>query len=325
MRTVFPVLRAVSALLVLAGACAAAPVHAQWPTRPVTIIVPFSPGGNTDLMARLIAEPLTKALGQPVVVQNKPGAGGLIAADFVAKAPNDGYTLFMGTTGQISISRYTNKLKFDPIADFVPITTVGVNPFVITVSSKLLVKTLAQFIDYGKKHPNTLNVGNAGVGGITHLSGVMFIHRAGLDVTDVSYKGAALALGDVIGGQIDMYSGNLSEVLPYAKDARVRLLAVSSLIRVPQLPDVPTIAETISGHEVLAWNGLLGPAGMPSEPVDKIAAIVTQALATPAFAQRFQEVGITPLAETKAAFAARIQREMVTWKPLIEQAGIKPE
>ncbi|MPS25607.1 MAG: tripartite tricarboxylate transporter substrate binding protein [Alcaligenaceae bacterium] len=302
---------------------AAAP---SWPVRPITIVVPFAPGGNTDLMARLIGEQLAKALHVPVVVDNKAGAAGLIAAEYVARAPADGYTLFMATLTQISTAPFTNKIRYDPVKDFVPIANVGGNPFVITVNARLPARDVQELIAYAKKNPGKLNMGNAGRGGLTHLSALVFAKSAGIDVVEVPYKGASLALGDVVAGQIDMYSGNLSEVVPYARDARVRLLSVSSKDRIKQLPDVPTLAETIPGiPEVQTWNGLLGPAGMPAEAVDRISAAVLAAQADPAFRKKLEDAGITPLPEAKEQFAQRIRRDIEVWKPIIEMAGIKPE
>jgi len=320
------VMAAVTAVAAMAGS-AASVASPPWPVRPITIVVPFAPGGNTDLMARLIGEQLTKSLRTPVVVDNKAGAAGLIAAEFVARSPADGYTLFMATLTQISTAPFTNKIRYDPLKDFVPIANVGGNPFVITVNAERVpARDVKQLVDYAKRNPGKLNMGNAGMGGLTHLSGLVFARYAGIDVVDVPYKGASLALGDVVAGQIDMYSGNLSEVVPYARDGRVRLLGVSSKERVKQLPDVPVLAESLPGIPVVeTWNGLMGPAGMPADVVDKISAAVLAAHADPAFRKRLEDVGITPLPEVKERFAQRIQRDIEVWKPIIEMAGIKPQ
>jgi len=312
-------------MLSLAGIPGIAQAQGPWPARPVTIVVPFAPGGNTDLMARLIAEQLTKSLGGPFIVDNKAGAAGLIAAEYVARAPADGYTLFMATLTQISTAPFTNKIRYDPIKDFVPIANVGGNPFVITVSTKQPFMTLADLVAYGKANPGKLNVGNAGIGGLTHLSGLLFAKKAGIEITEVPYKGAALALADVLSGQLDMYSGNLSEVVPYVNNSKVRLLGVSSAKRIKQLPGVPALSEFFDMVPVETWNGLVGPAAMPAEVVDKIANAVLAAQASPEFLKRLDDAGITPLPEVKQAFAQRIRNDIATWKPMIEQAGIKPE
>jgi len=319
------VMAAVTAVAAMAGSAASA-ASPPWPVRPITIVVPFAPGGNTDLMARLIGEQLTKSLRTPVVVDNKAGAAGLIAAEFVARSPADGYTLFMATLTQISTAPFTNKIRYDPLKDFVPIANVGGNPFVITVNARVPARDVQELIAYAKKHPGKLNMGNAGVGGLTHLSALVFAKYTGIDVVEVPYKGASLALGDVVAGQIDMYSGNLSEVVPYARDARVRLLGVSSKNRVKQLPDVPALAESVAGiPEVETWNGLLGPAGMPAQAVDRVSGAVLAALADPVFRKKLEDAGITPLPEAKEQFARRIRRDIEVWKPMIEMAGIKPE
>ncbi|OVZ56592.1 ABC transporter substrate-binding protein [Pigmentiphaga sp. NML080357] len=315
-----------AAALAVSATAGASATAAPWPVRPITIVVPYAPGGNTDLMARLIGERLAKAFQSPVVVDNKAGAAGLIAAEFVARSPADGYTLFMGTLTQISTAPFTNKIRYDPVKDFVPIANVGGNPFVITVNARVPARDVQELVAYAKRNPGKLNMGNAGVGGLTHLSGLVFAKYAGIDVVEVPYKGASLALGDVVAGQIDMYSGNLSEVVPYAADARVRLLGVSSKNRVKQLPAVPALAESLPGIPVVeTWNGLLGPAGMPADVVDKISAAVLAAQADPAFRKKLEDVGITPLPEAKEQFAERIQRDIAAWKPVIEMAGIRPE
>lgn len=297
----------------------------QWPDRAVTVVVPYAAGGNTDNMARMAAERLTKALGKPFVIENRGGGGGTIAADYVARSKPDGYTLFFGTLTQISTAPFTNKIRYDPVKDFVPIANVGGNPFVITVNTQRPFKTLVELVKYGKENPAKLNVGNAGVGGLTHLSAILFLHRAGITATMIPYKGASLALTDVITGQLDFYSGNLSEALPHAKGGKVSLLAVSSAQRVKQLPNVPTIAETYPGHTVETWNGFLGPAAMPPEIVDKIAGEMKKIHSQPDFQAKLEDAGITPLPEFKQEFAQRIQNDIAKWKPIILGAGIKPE
>lgn len=308
-------------------ALAAAPGHAQepWPSRPVTIVVPFAPGGNTDMITRLMAERLTRAFGKPFVVDNRGGAAGLIAAEYVARAPADGYVLFMSTLTQIVTAPMTNKIRYDPVRDFVPIINVGGNPFVLTASTRNNFKSLDDLVRYGKAHPGALNVGHAGNGGLTQLSALLFLNRAGIQATMVPYRGGAPALADVLAGQIDLYSASVSEVMPYNGTGKVSLLAVSSDKRLPVLPNVPTIAETFPGHEVDTWNGLVGPAKMPPEIVDRIAAESKKIIAEPEFRARLEKAGIIPLGETRDAFAQRIQKDRAKWKPVVEAAGIQPE
>lgn len=299
---------------------------AAWPTHPVTIVVPYAPGGNTDTMARLIGNELSTRLSVPFVVENRAGAAGIVATESVAQAAPDGYTLLMGTLTQISTAPFTNKIKYDPIKDFIPVANVGGNPFVITVNSKVPAKNISELIALAKAKPHTLNVGNAGVGGLTHLSALVFASRADIDVVEVSYRGAAPALADVLAGHIDLYSGSLSEVLPHKTNPQVRLLGVSSKERIDALPDVPALGEILPGIPVVeTWNGLLAPAGTPDAIVKKIADNVLAAQKTPKFAAKLAELGITPLPEATAAFSARIRKDVETWEPILKAAGVSPQ
>jgi tripartite-type tricarboxylate transporter receptor subunit TctC len=312
--------------LALGAAAYGAPAQAaDWPERPVTLIVPFAPGGNTDMMARIVADRLTQSTGKPFIVDNKAGAGGTIAADYVAKTKKDGYTLFFGTLTQIATAPYTNKISYDPLKDFVPIANVGGNPYVIAARPNAPFKTLPELVKYGRENPGKLTVGHAGVGGLTHLSAALFLSRAGISAVMVPYKGGAPALVDVMSGQTVFYSGNLSEVLPYARSDKLRLIAVSSSSRIPQLPEVPTIAETYPGHVVETWNGILGPTGMPDAGVEFIASEMTRLHANPEFQAKLVAIGVTPIPEIKDAFKQRILADVNTWKPVIQVAGIVPE
>ena len=307
---------------------AATPVWAadEWPTKPVTIVVPYAPGGNTDFLARLTAEHLTKAFDKTFVVENRPGAGGTIAAELAARAPADGYNLFFGTITQISIAPFIYKIRYDPVKDFQPIANVGGNPLVITVASDSPFKTLGDLIKFGRDNPGKLTVGHAGVGSMSHLSASLFLHRAGIKATMVPYKGGGPALAEMMGGLTNMYSANISEIMAHSGSGKVRFLGVSSTEPIKQLPGVPTIAETFPGHQVETWNGLLGPAGMSAAVVDRLAAEITRMLNDPAIQARFDRAGVIPqTGQVKQAFAERIQRDMTLWKPIIQQAGITPE
>ncbi|MFA7665722.1 MAG: tripartite tricarboxylate transporter substrate binding protein [Burkholderiaceae bacterium] len=297
----------------------------QWPSRPISLIVPYAPGGNTDFMARITAEYLTKALGNSVVADNRAGAGGTIAAELAARAPADGHTLFFATITQISLAPFLYKIRYDPLKDFVPICNVGGNPLVLTVSSSSRFQTLDDLIRYGKENPGKLTVSHAGVGSLSHMSAYIFLARAGIEATMVSYKGGAPALADMIGGQTDLYSANISEIMPHVAGGRVRFLAVSSLEPIPQLPGVPTIAATIPGHQIETWNGVVGPAGLPTGVVDRLAEALTEMLADAGIRERFGRAGIIPQdGQAKEVFAQRIRRDIELWKPMIEQAGITP-
>ena len=297
----------------------------QWPNRPISLVIPYPPGGNTDFMARITAEYLTKALGTPVVAENRAGAGGTIAAEAAARAPADGNTLFFATITQISLAPFLYKIRYDPLKDFVPICNVGGNPLVLTVPSSSRFQTLDDLIRYGKANPGKLTVSHAGVGSLSHMSAYIFLTRAGIEATMVSYKGGGPALADMMGGQTDLYSANISEIMPHATSGRVRFLAVSSLEPIPQLPGVPTIAATIPGHQIETWNGVVGPTGMPASAVDRLADTLTQMLADESIRDRFGRAGIIPQqGQAKEVFARRIMRDIELWKPMIEQAGITP-
>ncbi len=296
-----------------------------WPARPISLIIPYPPGGNTDFMGRVTAEWLSQELNNPVVPDNRAGAGGTIAADFASRAPADGHTLFFATITQISLARFLYSIRYDPLKDFVPIANVGGNPLVLTVRADSRFRTLADLISYGKANPGKLTVGHAGVGSLSHMSAFMFLRRAGIEATLVSYKGGGPALTDMMGGQTDLYSANISEIMPHVAGGRIRFLAVSSLQRIPQMPDVPTIAATIPGHQIETWNGIVGPAGTPPAVVDRLAAAVTKMLKDPAIQGRFSKAGILPQeGQVKEAFAERIRNDIKLWEPMIKEAGITP-
>src|SRR2546428_816765 len=232
-------------LCVAIGTTLAAPLlHAQtWPQRPVKVIVPFTAGGNTDTQARIISERLSVALGQQFIVENRVGAGGAIAAEFVAKAPADGYTLFFAASSQIMIVPLIQKLNYDPLKDFAPISILGTNPFVLAVHISVPAKTLQDFIDYAKAHPGELNYSSGGTGSATHLAAALFASRAGLKMSHVPYQRGSQSVTDLVGGQIQMVLGNASDMIQHSKSGKIRLLAVSGEKRAPQFPDLPTIPE----------------------------------------------------------------------------------
>jgi tripartite-type tricarboxylate transporter receptor subunit TctC len=297
----------------------------EWPQKPVRIVVPFAAGGNTDTIARIVAERLATAFGQQFVVENRVGAGGAIAAEFVAKAPPDGYTLFVAAVSQIAIVPFIQKVAYDPVKDFAPISNIGTNPFVLGVHVSLPVKSVAEFVDYARANPGKLNYASGGNGSIGHLSGALFASRAGLDMTHIPYKGGAPAVADLVAGQVHMYFGNASELIQHSRSGKIRLLGVSSERRAPQLPEVPAIAETYAGFRTLTWNGLLAPAGTPRPIVDRIAAEVQKAVRDPAVAERLARIGVDPVGSAPAEFAATIQADIAQWRGVIQAAGIRNE
>ncbi|MBS0505911.1 MAG: tripartite tricarboxylate transporter substrate binding protein [Proteobacteria bacterium] len=306
--------------LALFAACG----HAQpWPAKPINIVVPFGAGGNTDAIARLTAIHLTKALNTPVVVENKPGAAGLVAARQVLAAPADGYTLFMASATQMVTAPFVSaSYNFDPVKEFAPVVNIGANAFVITTKASLPVKNLSELVALAKAQPGKLTYGSGGTGSLTHLSAYMFTRRAEIDMMHIPYKGGAPAMTDLLGGVIDMYSASPSEVIPQLAGGKIRPLAVSSGARLKDLPNVPTIAETYPGHEVSTWNGLLAKAGTPAEVLDRIAAEVVKMKHDPAMVQKLEEAGVVPQFTTRVAFGAQIQREVATWGKVLKNSGI---
>ncbi|HYL25945.1 MAG TPA: tripartite tricarboxylate transporter substrate binding protein [Burkholderiales bacterium] len=315
-------LRRALALVLALGASGA--LAQSWPQRPVHVIVPFVAGGNTDSQARIVTERLNELLGQPFVVENKVGAGGAIAAEFVAKSAPDGYTLFFAASPQFSLP-LLQKVNFDPYKDFAPISIVGTNPFVLGVHISVPATTLKEFVDYVKAHPGELNYASAGAGTTTHLTAALFLARAGLQMTHVPYKGGAPAVADLVGGQVQMYFGNASELIQHSQSGKIRLLAVSSAKRTPQLPDVPAIAESYPGFATGTWNGFLAPTGTPQSIIDRLAHTVAKVVREPVTAERLRKIGVEPLGNTPAAFAALVQREAPIWRDAVQAAGIRAE
>ncbi len=312
-------------ILILAALVISQPAHSQtWPQKPVKIIVPFPPGGNTDGIARIIAERLGEALGQQFVVENRAGASGTLAAENVARAPADGYMLLMASPSQIAIAPAMTKTPYDPVKDFAPISIIGSNPLVLVVHPSMPVRTVAEFVEYVRKQPVKLAYAAAGVGSIVHLSTAMFLHRAGLEMIPVTYKGGAPALTDVIAGHVPVYFPNLSEALPHATSGVLRLLAVSSETRVSQLPDLPTLSESgYPGFKAVTWNGLMAPAGTPGEVIERIAKEVARAIAEPRLAERIAGFGVTPLGSSPEQFAATIAADTALWAEAVKIAGVQ--
>jgi tripartite-type tricarboxylate transporter receptor subunit TctC len=294
----------------------------EWPQRPVRIIVPFPAGGNSDAVARIIAQRLGDVFGQQFVVESRPGAGGAIAAESVARSPADGHTLFMATLGQIAVIPKISRASYDPVKDFVPISNIGTNPFILVVNPGVPATNLREFVEHARSRTDKLTYVSAGPGSMVHLSMAMFLHRAGIEMIPVSYKGGAAPLTDVIAGHVSSFFPNVSVVLPQAHTGAVRLLAVSSEQRSAQLPDVPTFIESgFPGFHILTWNGLMAPAGTPKEIVDRLAQEVGRAVKDPVIAERLVHNGIDPLGSTPEEFAAMMARDMALWGQAIKAAG----
>ncbi len=312
-----------AAALVLGAPAASA--QESWPQHPVKVVVPFAPGGNTDVQARIVSERLSSVYGQQFVVENRVGAAGAIAAEYVAHAPADGYTLFFSASPQISVVPLVQKVNYDPEKDFVPISIVGTNPFVLGVHASVPADTLQEFVKYVRERQGLLNYASGGTGSIGHLSAALFLARAGLVMTHISYRGGAPAVQDLVAGQVQMYFGNASELLQHAKSGKIKLLAVSSEKRAPQLPGVPAVAEYYKGFRTITWNGFLAPAGTPRALVDSLAREVAKLVREPATAERLEKIGVDPLGNTPEQFAAFLKAEVPLWRDAIKAADIKPE
>jgi len=308
---------------------AALPTWAQpapWPQRPIKLLVPFAPGGNTDGIARLTAERLTQALGQSVVVENRAGGNGAIAADALVKSAPDGYTLMMAAMPVLAILPAVTKTNFDPLRDFTPISIVGSNPFVMAVHKSVPASNVREFAEFIRKNPGKYNYASGGSGTVSHLSAALFAKRAGLDMTHVSYKGGGPAVTDLLGGQVQMYFGNLSELAPHAAGGQIRIIGVSSLQRARQLPEVPTVAESgFPGFKTLTWNGLVAPAGTPAAIVGRIAAAVKDMVAVPENVARLQQMGVDPIGDTPAQFAETIKADLAIWSEAARASNLKIE
>ena len=298
----------------------------SWPQRPVRIVVPFSAGGNTDSIARITAEWLTQKLGQTVIVENKPGAGGAIAAEFVARAPADGYTLFMATLPQMAVLPAMARTPYDPVADFAPVSIVASNHFALAVNDLIPAATLQELVAHVRRHPSRLVYASAGTGSLSHLSVVLLLKRAGLAMEHLAYKGGAPALADVVAGHVPMYFGNLAEIIPQARGGKIKVLAVSGDKRAPQLPNVPTVAEQgFPGFSTNTWNAIAAPAKTPQTVIDRLAREIAQAARDPGFVQRLENIGVEPVGNTPAEFAAQLKSDLEIWAEAVRIAGIKAD
>ncbi|MBS0337885.1 MAG: tripartite tricarboxylate transporter substrate binding protein [Proteobacteria bacterium] len=313
-----------AALLLLFSVFSAA-AHAQaWPTRPLKIIVPFAPGGSTDLTARLLAPRMQEALGQPVVVENKAGAGGAIATDFVAKSAPDGNTMLIAVAGPFVIAPLIAKAPYDPLKDFAFVAGLNGNPQVLLANPAMPAKTIRELIALAKAQPRALNFGTAGPGSLIELSGLVFNHMAGTSITTVPYKGGAPAVAAAIGGEVQLTFANTSDALPQVKSGKLRAMAVTSAARFPQLPDVPSIAESgLPDFNVVTWNAMVTPAGTPPEVVNRLARVIQDTLKDPAVRQRMSDFGTTTSTEGPAELGAFVQAQYAFWQKFIKESGLK--
>ncbi|AEG94614.1 Bug family tripartite tricarboxylate transporter substrate binding protein [Ramlibacter tataouinensis] len=325
--------RRAAALLAAAGAAVLAPAawaQTAWPSKPVRIVVPFAAGGTTDILARAIAPELSKAFGQPFIVDNRAGAGGNVGADIVAKSPADGYTLLMGTVGTHGINRALyEKMPFDPIKDFAPITLVAGVPNVMVMNAdkarSMGINNVQDFIRHAKANPGKLNMASSGNGTSIHLAGELFKTMSGTYMVHFPYRGSAPALLDMVAGNMDVMFDNLPSSMAQIKAGKLKALAVTSSQRSSALPDVPTVEEAggLKGFDASSWFGLLAPAGTPADIVGRIQQEVARSLDTPAIKEKLQAQGAIPSGNTPAEFARLIDAEHKKWAGVVKASGAK--
>jgi tripartite-type tricarboxylate transporter receptor subunit TctC len=319
-------------MTILAAAATEAPAQTAagsqaYPSHPLRLIVPFPPGGSTDILARALSQKLSENLGQAVVVDNRPGAGGSIGAEAAAKAAPDGYTLMMGQLGPLAVSPaiYRN-LPYDPVKSFAPVSLMAIVPSVLVVNNSLPVSSAAELIAYAKKNPGRLTYGSAGTGSTSHLTTEYFKLATGTDILHIPYKGVGPMLTDLISGQLAMGINGAPAVMPHVNSGRLRALAVSSLTRLPSLPDIPTLDESgVKGFEANGWYGIVAPAGTPREIVARLNAEIRRIVATPELRARLDAEGAIPAADSPEAFAAFIASEIARWGAVLKRAGIEPQ
>ncbi len=312
------------ALSAAGGASAQQSAEAGFPSRPLRLVIPFSPGGGTDLVGRAIADKLSQAWGQSVVVENKAGANGMIGANLVAKSPPDGYTICMFTASHsVNVTLQGTQQPYDLLKDFAPLSLLAVQPYILVVRPGLPVRSVAELVELAKKEPGRLTFGSSGVGGLIHLCGELFQARTGIKLTHVPYRGGAQAMMDVIGGTIDMMVTSLNQSKTYIDAGQLRLLAVTSAERSPVVPDIPTMQEAgVPDYEVESWYGLGVPAATPAPIVKTLNSAIDEVLKLPDVKERLAGDGSTPVGGDPERFGKFLQAEVEKWRTLITQGGI---
>jgi len=313
-------------VVLIAMACALSAAQAQnYPSRTVRIVAPIAPGGAADILSRMIAQKLYESWGQMVQVDNRPGAGGIIGSEIVAKAPPDGYTLLMAFTSHVTNPSLQPKLPYDTLSDFAPVSMVAVVPSVLIVHPSLPVWSVKELIVFAKRRPGELNYGSAGTGSATHLAALLFSSMTGIIMEHVPYKGGALALNDLLGGQVSLMFGSAASSMAYIRSGRLRPLAVTSAGRSAALPQLPTMAEAgLPGFEAMAWFALLAPAKTPGAVINKLNSEVVAILQHPDMKERLHGLGAEVMPSSPAALNDYIRAEIVKWGKVIRQLGVKP-
>ena len=314
-------MRIIAAALVLGIGCA----HAQYPTKTITTVVGFEPGGGTDTTARIVGPALAELLGQNVVVENRSGAGGNIAVDYVAKAAPDGYTIVLANVGALAVNPHTLKTPYDPIRDLMPISMAAIFANVLVVQPALPVKSVADYVKYAKQKPG-VTYASSGIGSAGHMAGELLKEMAKLNLEHVPYKGGGPAMQGFLGGQVDSFFATPISSISQIKAGKARAIATTGLKRAKLMPDVPTIAEAgFAGYEALNWYGYLAPANTPKEIVERLHRDIAKSLANPKVIAQLEKTGVEPVAMTPEEFGRYIKTEYDTWGKVVKEAGIKPQ
>ncbi len=297
-----------------------------YPAKPLRMVVGFPPGGGNDIVARIITSRMQEGLGQPVVVENRPGNSGVIGAELVAKAAPDGYTLYLGSTGNSIAPSIQARLPYDPVNGLAPVGMVGAAPSVIVVNSEVPARSIAELIAHAKSRPGKMTYASSGNGTTLHLGGELLKSMAGIDLVHVPYKGNAQALADVLGGQVDMIISALPPALPLARTGKVRIIAATTRERIRSLPDLATVAEQgIAGYEIFTWYGVFATGGSPEAAIDRLGAEIRSAVADPKVREQLDKQGVDAASSTPAEFRAFYLREIEKWGRAVKLAGIKPD
>jgi tripartite-type tricarboxylate transporter receptor subunit TctC len=317
--------RRIILLVVLLVAASGAAVAQQYPTKAIRFVAPFAPGGGTDFIARVAAQKLNEAVKVPVIVENRPGAGGTLGAELGARAAPDGYT-FTVIAGSYAVNPSLYKLAFDPVNDVTPVIQFSQGPFLIVVHPSLPIKNLKDLIALAKSKPGGLSYATSGQGSIVHLSTELFLFMAGIKAVHIPYKGTGPALTDTMAGNTQFLFGSIAATLPIAKQGRLRAVAVTTAKRNPALPDIPTVAESgVKGYDVILWHGLIGPKNLPRPIVDRVNGELNKALTAKDMAEKLATDGVAAAGGTPEQFAAIIKRDIEVWRGVVQRAGVKAE